>query len=157
MTIKLEVSISEDLESEASKFGDKDIPDLTLLKKWANAAYLDVVPAVASMLITTSDEMQQLNKQYRDKDKPTNVLSFPMQLPEEIDVFLLGDLALCAAVIRQEAKQQAKEERSHWAHLVVHGMLHLQGYDHIKNDEAEEMEQLEIKILKELGFGNPYN
>jgi len=132
------------------------VPETALLQNWAAAAYLNSVPAVASILVTDIDEMQQLNKRYRDKDKPTNVLSFPMQLPVEVDVFLLGDIALCAPVIKQEASQQSKSEMSHWAHMVVHGMLHLQGYDHIKNDEAEEMEQLEIKILNQLGFANPY-
>jgi len=152
MTISVEVSISENIQS-----GENDVPDPALLQNWATAAYLNSVPAVASMLVTDADEMQQLNKQYRDKDKPTNVLSFPMQLPVEVDVFLLGDIALCAPVIKQEASQQSKSEMAHWAHMVVHGMLHLQGYDHIKNDEAEEMERLEIKILNQLGFANPYN
>jgi probable rRNA maturation factor len=151
MTISVEVSISENITP-----GENDVPEPALLQDWATAAYLNSVPAIASMLVTDIDEMQQLNKQYRDKDKPTNVLSFPMQSPVEAGVFLLGDIALCAPVIKQEASQQSKSEMSHWAHMVVHGMLHLQGYDHIKNDEAEEMEQLEIKILNQLGFSNPY-
>ena len=151
MTISVEVSISENIPP-----GENDVPEPALLQDWATAAYLNSVPAIVSMLVTDIDEMQQLNKQYRDKDKPTNVLSFPMQSPVEAGVFLLGDIALCAPVIKQEARQQSKSEMSHWAHMVVHGMLHLQGYDHIKNDEAEEMEQLEIKILNQLGFSNPY-
>ncbi len=151
MTISVEVSISENIPP-----GENDVPEPALLQDWATAAYLNSVPAIVSMLVTDIDEMQQLNKQYRDKDKPTNVLSFPMQSPVEAGVFLLGDIALCAPVIKQEASQQSKSEMSHWAHMVVHGMLHLQGYDHIKNDEAEEMEQLEIKILNQLGFSNPY-
>ncbi len=151
MTISVEVSISENIPP-----GENDVPEPALLQDWATAAYLNSVPAIVSMLVTDIDEMQQLNKQYRDKDKPTNVLSFPMQSPVEAGVFLLGDIALCAPVIKQEASQQSKSEMSHWAHMVVHGMLHLQGYDHIKNDEAEEMERLEIKILNQLGFSNPY-
>ncbi len=156
MSVTVEVSISEDFISEMSESGDDDVPEPELLQSWAEAAYLNTAPAVASVLVTTSDEIQQLNKQYRDKDKPTNVLSFPMQSPAEVDPRLLGDIALCAPVIKQEANQQSKSEKSHWAHMVVHGMLHLQGYDHIKNDEAEIMEQLEIKILNQLGFANPY-
>ena len=156
MTITVEVSIADDLISEIGESGDDDVPEPGLLKTWAAAAYLDKIPAVASLLVTTSDEIQQLNKQYRDKDKVTNVLSFPMQLPEEVDICLLGDIVLCASVIEQEAEQQSKTGSEHWAHMVVHGMLHLQGYDHIENDEAEEMEQLEISILKQLGFDNPY-
>ena len=151
MTVTVEVSISENIES-----GDDDAPEPALLQAWASAAYLNKVPAVASLLVTTPDEIQKLNKQYRDKDKATNVLSFPMQSPEEVDVFLLGDIVLCAGVINREAKQQLKAENAHWAHMVVHGMLHLQGFDHIKNEQAEEMEQLEIKILNQLGFDNPY-
>lgn len=79
-----------------------------------------------------------------------------MQSPEEVDLYLLGDLVLCASVIKQEAEQQKKSEMSHWAHMVVHGMLHLQGYDHMENEEAEEMEKLEASILNQLGFGDPY-
>ena len=156
MTITVEVLFSEDLVSEAGESGDDDVPEPGMLQTWASAAYLDKIPAVASMLVTTSDEIQKLNKQYRDKDKATNVLSFPMHSPEEVDIRLLGDIVLCASVIRQEAEQQSKTSTAHWAHMVVHGMLHLQGYDHIENDEAEDMEQLEINILKKLGFDNPY-
>lgn len=151
MTVSVEVSISETIES-----ADEDVPDPELLQAWAAAAYLDETPAIASLLVTSADEMQALNKQYRDQDKPTNVLSFPMQSPKEVDVQLLGDIVLCAEVIRQEAKQQSKSMLSHWAHMVVHGMLHLQGYDHTDNEEAEEMEQLEIRILDQIGFESPY-
>lgn len=156
MTLTTEVTISDSLISEISESGDDDVPESGLLKTWAAAAYLHKKPAVASLLVTTSDEIQQLNKRYRDKDKATNVLSFPMQSPEEVDVCLLGDIVLCAAVIKHEAAQQAKTSASHWAHMVVHGMLHLQGYDHIDNDDAEEMERLEIDIMKQLGFPSPY-
>ena len=151
MKVSVDVSIADDIESP-----EDDVPEPELLQAWASAAYLKETPAVASMLVTTADEIQELNKTYRDKDKATNVLSFPMQSPEEIDVDLLGDIVLCASVIRQEAKQQSKTELEHWAHMVVHGMLHLQGYDHIKDDEAEEMERLEINILSRLGFESPY-
>ncbi len=149
MSVTVEISINP-------SSSDDDVPEPALLQAWATAAYLKTLPAIASLLVTTPEEIQQLNKQYRDKDKATNVLSFPMLLPEEIDVCLLGDIALCAAVINREAKQQSKAENAHWAHMVVHGMLHLQGFDHIGNQEAEEMEQLEIKILNQLGFDNPY-
>jgi probable rRNA maturation factor len=155
MTVTIDVSISEKLISELAE-SDDDIPESELIQAWATAAYLDDVPAIASVYITTPEEIRQLNKQYRDKDSATNVLSFPMQSPDEVDICLLGDIALCASVIKQEAAQQSKSETSHWAHMVVHGMLHLQGYDHIEDDEAETMERQEIKILKQLGFSNPY-
>lgn len=156
MLLTVDVSISEDLISETAESGDDDVPEPALLQTWAQAAYLSDVPAVASILVATAEEIQQLNKQYRDKDKPTNVLSFPMESPEEVDLCLLGDIVLCAKVIKQEAHEQSKSENSHWAHMVVHGMLHLQGYDHIDDEEAEEMEQLEISILNQLGFDDPY-
>ena len=152
MPVTVEISISEDLKPGRVS----ETPEPALLQTWATAAYLKTAPAIASMQVATSEEIQQLNKQYRDKDKATNVLSFPMQSPEEVGVNLLGDIVLCAAVINSEAKQQSKAENAHWAHMVVHGMLHLQGFDHIRNEEAEEMEQLEIKILNQLGFDNPY-
>lgn len=156
MSLTVDISISEDLMSETPESGEDDVPEPALLQTWAQAAYLNDVAAVASMLVTTAEEIQQLNKQYRDKDKPTNVLSFPMESPEEVGLCLLGDIVLCAKVIKQEAGEQSKSEISHWAHMVVHGMLHLQGYDHIDDDEAEEMEQLEISILNQLGFDDPY-
>jgi probable rRNA maturation factor len=156
MTLTVEVSISDELASDAGELSDDDVPEPELLQSWAEAAYLGEAPAVASLLVTTADEVRSLNKQYRNKDKATNVLSFPMESPAEIDVSLLGDIVLCAPVIRQEAEQQSRSEVSHWAHMVVHGMLHLQGYDHIDNDDAEQMEKLEIDILAQLGFNNPY-
>jgi probable rRNA maturation factor len=161
MSLTVDVSIAEDLNSDLPESGEDDIPDPVLLQTWARAAYLQaanpqVTPAVASMLVTTAEEIRQLNKQYRDKDNATNVLSFPMESPEQVDLCLLGDIVLCAKVIKQEAREQSKSELSHWAHMVVHGMLHLQGYDHIDDAEAEEMEQLEIFILNRLGFDDPY-
>ena len=156
MSVTVEVSMSENLIAETPDAGDDDVPEPALLQAWATAAYLDKADAVASMMVTTSEEIQQLNNQYRHKDMPTNVLSFPMQLPEETGMHFLGDIALCASVIKREAEEQSKTKLFHWAHMVVHGMLHLQGYDHIEDAEAEEMEKLEIEILNKLGFDNPY-
>ena len=102
------------------------------------------------------DESQQLNKQYRHKDKPTNVLSFPFEVPEGIELNLLGDLVVCAPVIQQEATEQGKVLFDHWAHMIIHGCLHLLGYDHINDTDADEMEALEIKILAQLSINNPY-
>ncbi len=156
MTLSVDVSISDELAGDGSELSEDDVPEAETLQSWAAAAYLGETPAVASLLVTTADEVRSLNKQYRGKDKPTNVLSFPMQSPDEIDVSLLGDIVLCAPVIKQEAEQQCRSGVSHWAHMVVHGMLHLQGYDHIDHKDAERMEQLEIDILSRLGFANPY-
>ncbi|MCU4504917.1 rRNA maturation RNase YbeY [Acinetobacter sp. WU_MDCI_Abxe161] len=107
------------------------------------------------------DESQQLNLQYREKDKPTNVLSFPSDIPEEVlpmlDALPLGDLVICIPVVLQEALEQKKTAQNHFAHLLVHGVLHLLGYDHETSDEdAEEMEGLEIEILAKLNIANPY-
>ncbi|KZZ19879.1 rRNA maturation RNase YbeY, partial [Oleiphilus sp. HI0080] len=107
--------------------------------------------------VVDTPEIQELNANYRDKDKPTNVLSFPFEAPEHIELDLLGDLIICAQVVNAEAKEQNKDEKSHWAHMTVHGVLHLLGYDHIDDIEADEMEGLEIKILHELGYANPYS
>ena len=98
----------------------------------------------------------ELNLTYRGKDKPTNVLSFPFEAPPGIEMPLLGDLIICRQVVEQEASEQGKPLEAHWAHMVVHGSLHLLGYDHIEDDEAEEMEGLETEIMLALGYEDPY-
>ena len=110
-----------------------------------------------SLRVVDAKESAQLNKQYRNKNKATNVLSFPADLPEMIEPLLLGDLVICQPIVEQEAKDQHKEIENHWAHLVIHGCLHLLGYDHIQDNDAEEMETLEINILKKFGINNPYH
>ncbi len=108
-----------------------------------------------------NDESHKLNLEYRQKDKPTNVLSFPSDIPEEVlpmlDALPIGDLVICIPVVLQEALDQNKTPIEHFTHMLVHGSLHLMGYDHETSDEdAEEMEALEIEILAKLGFENPY-
>ena len=106
------------------------------------------------------EESHALNLQYRGKDKPTNVLSFPSDLPNEVLTSLkrepLGDIIICVPVVLAEATEQHKTATAHWAHLTIHGTLHLLGFDHIDDEEAEEMEALEIDALQELGINNPY-
>lgn len=106
--------------------------------------------------ITDESEITDLNRTYRGKDKPTNVLSFPFDAPPGIELPLLGDIVICARVVADEAVQQGKPLQAHWAHMVVHGVLHLLGYDHIDEEEAQEMEGLEIQLLTGLGYANPY-
>lgn len=101
-------------------------------------------------------ESEQLNHDYRQQQKPTNVLSFPFESIPGVPLALLGDIIICAPVVRQEAQDQGKQEMAHWAHLTIHGLLHLLGYDHIEDQEAAAMEALEIEILKQLGYPNPY-
>jgi probable rRNA maturation factor len=105
--------------------------------------------------VVGSAESRRLNVRYRGKDKPTNVLSFPpASLPDGSR--LLGDLVICAQVVRSEAREQRKSLEAHWAHLVVHGALHLVGYDHEREAEAKRMERREVAVLRRLGFSNPY-
>ena len=143
----------------------EQLPSDEQLELWASSALKDrKKDAELSIRIVDRQESQQLNHQYRDKDKPTNVLSFEFQAPTGIiggidggiELNLLGDLVICASVVEQEAKQQNKLIFDHWAHMVIHGCLHLLGYDHITNEQAEVMEQLEIDILQQLGINNPY-
>ena len=112
--------------------------------------------AELTIRLVDEEESQRLNREYRGKDRPTNVLSFPADLPSVIESPLLGDLVICAPVVMQEAQQQNKTAEAHWAHMVVHGVLHLLGYDHQNEQEAAEMEQTEAVLLGEMGFSDPY-
>ena len=127
----------------------KQIPDRKLLRKWAKAAYGDA--ATVTMRFVDDEESQHLNDTYRGKNKPTNVLSFPYE-----DEPLMGDIVFCPSVIVREAQEQRKTVTAHMSHLVVHGMLHLMGYDHLNDRDAKEMESLETEILADLGFADPY-
>ncbi len=109
-----------------------------------------------NLRIVNAVESQRLNAQFRGKHKPTNVLSFPAEVPEDFPVPLIGDLALCAAVIRREAAEQGKTPEAHWAHMVIHGCLHLTGHDHQDEAEAEVMEAREVALLASLGISDPY-
>jgi len=135
-------------------------PTGSQLKRWTEAALQNGLQnkdeIELCIRIVDEADSQALNAQYRGKDKPTNVLSFPFEAPAQIELNLLGDLIICAPVVAQEAMQQHKRELAHWAHMVVHGVLHLQAYDHIEDEDAKVMEQLEIEILSTLGFDNPY-
>lgn len=131
---------------------------------WATAALAVAEIHYASDIgvrIVDEDEIRVLNRDYRGKDKPTNILSFPSDLPEfvrtKLETALLGDLVICAPVVVQEALEQGKVLRDHWAHLTIHGVLHLLGYDHITDDEAAVMEPLEVAAMASLGLANPYD
>ncbi|WP_444934021.1 rRNA maturation RNase YbeY [Microbulbifer sp. JTAC008] len=134
-----------------------DIPSDEAISNWASKALTGHRnEAELSVRIVDESESQELNHQYRGKDKPTNVLSFPTDFPAELDLPMLGDLVICAPVVELEAEQQSKSLSAHWAHMVVHGTLHLLGYDHIEDADAQVMESLETKLLANLGIADPY-
>ena len=135
------------------------LPAAASFRRWAEAALRGArrrKPAELAIRIVGLDEGRALNRDYRGRDYATNVLSFPAELPPGIALPLIGDLAICAPVVLREAAEQAKRPRDHWAHLTVHGVLHLLGYDHIDDGEAEAMETLETRILAGLGIADPY-
>lgn len=135
---------------------EETLPTADALTQWVHAALQSQRQVELTIRIVDADESQALNLEYRGKDKATNVLSFPFEAPAQIELNLLGDLVICAPVVIREAAEQGKTALAHWAHMVVHGTLHLQGYDHIDEQEATQMEQLEIRILHTLGFDDPY-
>ncbi len=136
------------------------VPTEAQFKNWIEAALQEAkfqqACAELSIQVVSKNESQSLNREYRGKDKPTNVLSFPVELPDFVESPLLGDLVICAPVVEQEAKEQGKCGINHWAHLTIHGVLHLLGFDHIDELEAEEMESLEARVLARFSIANPY-
>lgn len=132
------------------------VPDQAEFERWLEPVLRSNPGAILTIRMVDEDESAGLNLQYRQKDGPTNVLSFPADLPEEVDLPLLGDLVICAPLVQAEAAEQNKALDAHWAHLVIHGTLHLLGYDHLEEPEAEEMEALEVQLLGVLGFADPY-
>lgn len=139
----------------------KGVPAAASFRRWAAAALAGRIrDADLAIRIVGEDEGRALNRHYRGKDYATNVLSFPAELPEGLPegvrLPLLGDLVICAPVVAREAADQGKSLNAHYAHLTVHGVLHLLGWDHENTPEAEAMEQLEREILAELGVDDPY-
>jgi probable rRNA maturation factor len=134
-----------------------DVPDEPALHAWALAA-LSSDPAAMELVIRIVDEPESraLNARYRGKDKPTNVLSFPFEAPPKIEMNHLGDLVICAGVVAREAREQHKPLDHHWAHMVVHGVLHLRGYNHLDDEHASAMEAMEKQILEGFGIADPY-
>ena len=136
-----------------------DIPDIDVMRQWLEAALLDQTSYNTHVLIRLVDleESESLNLAYRDKAKPTNVLSFAEEEIPGFPATSMGTLVICPEVLEREAKELTIKKIEHWAHLLIHGMLHLQGHDHIEENEAEEMEALEIKILAKFNINNPYS
>jgi len=148
-----------DLDVSFAKGLEKKAPTVNIMQKWiyavlAKAGYKNSTQMC--IRIVEEQEMTDLNSKFRKVNKVTNVLSFPYEALPGVKIPFLGDLVICANVVDKEAKQQSKTSEQHWAHLIVHGVLHLLGYDHINEADAVKMEKLEIEILSELGFPNPY-
>ena len=147
MSLKLELQLA---------CSSQEIPDAAIFQNWLDVCFADAADATVLVRIVDENESAALNQQFREKAGPTNVLSFSFETPPEISDDHLGDLVICAPVIAAEAKEQGKREADHWAHMLVHGVLHLQGYDHLLETEAKEMEALEIHLLSGLDITNPY-
>lgn len=144
------------LQTETAATG---LPTEAQLRTWAGAALqAGVADAEITIRIVDADEGRQLNRDYRGKDYATNVLTFTFDddMPAIPGLPLMGDIVFCAPVVEREAAEQAISLEAHYAHLTVHGVLHLQGFDHLDDDEAEEMEGLETHILAGLGYADPY-
>lgn len=134
-----------------------NLPQQEQIELWINTA-LSQTQEQCEIVVRIVDEAEitDLNKTYRKKNGPTNVLSFPFDSEVELPINLLGDIVICAPIVFTEAEQQNKNPQAHWAHLIIHGVLHLLGYDHLKEKDAKEMESLEINLLARLGYSNPY-
>lgn len=147
MSIELQVQ-------NASSAGQ--VPPDEDFERWVKAVLHRHGDAVLTIRLVDQDESQALNSRFRHQDKPTNVLSFPADLPDEVDLPLLGDIVICAPLVQAEALEQGKTVQSHWAHLTIHGVFHLLGHDHQEDEEAFEMEALESGVMQALGFPDPY-
>ncbi len=136
------------------------MPEDELIKAWSSEALtasdLGTAAVSVSIRIVSSEEMTSLNSEFRSIKAPTNVLSFPMDAESDEGRRLLGDIAICADVVIAEAQAQRKSVNAHFAHMLVHGILHLRGFDHLEDHQALKMEQIEIEILRTMGFPNPY-
>ncbi|MFS1919353.1 rRNA maturation RNase YbeY [Vibrio lentus] len=149
--------MSIELDLQIAVENEKGLPTEQDIQLWLDKTIPQFQEsAELTVRIVDTEESHQLNHDYRGKDKPTNVLSFPFEAPPGMELDLLGDLIICRQVVEKEAEEQNKPLLAHWAHMVVHGSLHLLGYDHIEDDEAEEMESLETEIMQTMGFEDPY-
>lgn len=151
MTIELEIQIASNA---------KTLPHPSQFKNWVSRILDERMDEIEiTIRIVDEEEITELNRKFREKNSPTNVLAFPAEINSNIDlpINILGDVVICASVVEEQAKQANKELLAHWAHMVTHGVLHLLGYDHQNDHDAKKMEDLETKILIDLGFPAPYN
>lgn len=138
--------------------GSIDTPDARQIRGWVAAVFttLELSPLALTVRVVGEEEMAELNRRYRGRDQSTNVLSFPFEPLPDMCTDLLGDIVVCGPVVKREAVIQRKLPMGHWAHIIVHGMLHLFGYDHRSDQDATAMETLERSVLDRLGFPDPY-
>lgn len=152
MTIEIELQ---------DAWGGEAIPAAGEFEKWLTAALQGRDDVSLAVRVVGESEMQALNARYRGQDKPTNVLSFPAELPPALEGHIepepLGDIVICGPVVEAEARRQGKTVLHHWAHLCVHGLLHLRGHDHQEDEQARAMEAREVSILSGFGIPDPYN
>ncbi len=146
-------NITVTIESE-----EDDVPESSFMRSVVDHACraLGQNTVEVNVQIVDAQTIQSLNKQYRDKDKCTNVLSFPSDLPEWVNSNFIGDIVLCPFVIQKEAQEFGKSVKSQWAHMLIHGTLHLLGMSHDEEQQQIEMETMEQKIMNELGYEDPY-
>jgi len=151
------VNIAVNVQRAANQVAAEMLPGQAQIERWVRTALRGKYPdAQLTVRVVGYEESQKLNETYRHRRGPTNVLSFPFEHPEMVQPPLLGDVVICAPLVIKEAYDQGKETVAHWAHLVVHGVLHLIGYDHNNADEARAMEELERIIMMELQYPDPY-
>ncbi|HET8791108.1 MAG TPA: rRNA maturation RNase YbeY [Modicisalibacter sp.] len=146
-------------QDECQDRGQQALPTQAELTRWVAetlARHVGESRNELTIRLVDDEESRALNRDYRGKDKPTNVLSFPFEAPPGMELALLGDLVICHGEVVREAAEQNKSVTHHYAHMVVHGTLHLLGYDHMEDDEAEKMERLECEILATIGISDPY-
>ena len=159
-----QASLYVDVQNVLTNESHRDaVPSADDFSAWSNVAYGVVAPLLDlpcenefTLRIVEEAEISQLNDDFRGKAKSTNVLSFPFEVPTGLDMALLGDVVICHQVVVSEAEAQSKTVRQHYAHMLTHGILHLCGYDHEEEAEAEKMEALEVQILALSAFPNPY-
>lgn len=147
MTIEVEVQRETSISS---------LPSDQQFEQWATAVLRSHGEAELVIRLVDQEESRRLNEQFANRNKPTNVLSFPAGLPPSIGLPLLGDIVICAPLVEREAEDQNKTILAHWAHLTIHGILHLLGHDHQSEDEAADMEALETGLVQSFGFPDPY-
>lgn len=145
--------------SRSRRASDRGVPSTAAIRRWVRIAAGSRVrrPAEMALRIVGQAEARRLNREFRGRDYPTNVLSFESPDRARSQARLLGDIIICAPVVAREAREQRKPLRAHWAHLVIHGTLHLLGFDHLRAADARRMERREVRLLESLGIVNPYD